>query len=354
MRRPWTFLIVLCLLLPVSCGREEVSGEEPVPVTVIVPEPSVITATAVLPCRLEASSEAVVTPLTPGRIVEVHVSEGDTVQAGDLLVELSTDQQYSGAVAASAARLEAARALAENSVADLRRAERLRADGAVSDAEYEMAVAARASADASVRQAWASYESARSISESGRITAPFGGTVARVWAREGDVSSGPLVSITDSGTMTSEVLAAERHLPLLSDGLPVVFSTSHYPGVLFSGEVTSHSSSVDPVSGLVSVRVQFPDTSGMLRSGMTGTATLALETSEDTVVLPMGSLLRSDDGSWMAVLKEEGKAAVVVLETGLMSGSQIEVTDGVQPGDSVIDMGHHLVSDGSPVSAVSR
>jgi len=346
--------MALCLLLPASCGREEVSGDGPVPVTVIVPEPSVITSTVVLPCRLEASSEAVVTPLNPGRIVEVYVNEGDTVEAGDLLVELSSDQQYSGAVAASAARLEAARAMAENRAADLRRAERLRADGAVSDAEYEMAVAARASADASVRQAWAWYENARSMSESGRITAPFGGTVARVWAGEGDVSSGPLVSITDSGTMTSEVLVAERHLALLSEGLPVVFSTSHYSGVLFSGEVTSYSSSVDPVSGLVSVRVQLPDTSGMLRSGMTGTATLALETSEDTVVLPMGSLLRGDDGSWMAVLKERGEASAVVLETGLMSGSHIEVTEGVQPGDSVIDMGHHLVTDGMPVSVVSR
>lgn len=354
MRHLRSILFALSAMLIASCGETESGSTEPLPVTVIVPRPRVITSTVVLPCRLQASSEAVVTPLNPGRILEVYVTEGDTVMTGDVLVELSTDQQYSGAVAASAARLEAARAQAANSRADLRRAERLRADGAVSDTEYEMAVSAMASADASARQAWAAYESARSVSESGRIIAPFAGTVARVWAREGDVSSGPLVSITDSGVMTAELLMAQRHLPLLSEALPVVFVTPHYPGRLFPGEVSSFSSSVDPISGLVSVRVQFPDTSGLLRSGMTGTSTLAMQTSEDAVVLPMRSLLRDDDGSWMAALKEDGAARMVRLETGIMTGARLEITGGVRHGDSVIDMGHHLVTEGTPVGEAGR
>jgi RND family efflux transporter MFP subunit len=347
-------LLAVPAILVISCGGDDLQTEEPVPVTVIVPLPQVITATVVVPCRLEASSEAVVTPLNPGRIVDVFVTEGDTVETGDILVELSTDQQYSGAVAASAARLEAARAVAGNRRADLQRAERLRADGAVSETEYEMAVSSSASAEASVREAWAGYESARSMSESGRIQAPFGGVVTRVWAREGFISSGPLVSITDSGVLTAELLVAERHLPFLSEGLPVVFTTSHYPDVLFSGKVSSFSTSVDPVSGLVPVRVQFPDDSGSLRSGMTGTATLARETSEDAVVLPVRTLLRGDGGEWMAVLLEDGEARIVTVEAGIMSGSVLEIISGVEPGDSVIDMGHHLVEEGSAVRVVER
>ena len=84
-----------------SCGQMEDTAEVPVPVTVIVPEPQVISSIVVAACRLESSSEAMITPLNSGRIIEVAVVEGEHVQEGEILVELSTDQQYSSAVSAS-------------------------------------------------------------------------------------------------------------------------------------------------------------------------------------------------------------------------------------------------------------
>lgn len=345
------FLFVFPLLI--SCGnRTEEIVEKHIPVTVIVVEPQVISSTVAAACRLESSSEAVITHLNPGRILEVAVNEGDEVQEGDILVELSTDQQYSSAVAASAAQLTAARAMASNAEADLQRAGRLRADGAVSEREYEMTVSSSAASEANVRQACASYENASSMAESGTILAPFSGTVARVWAREGYVSSGPLVSIADRGIMKSELLISERHLQYLAEGLPVIFTTSHYPEELFRGEVTSFSSSVDPVSGLVSVIVQFHDDSGSLRSGMTGTAMIGLEMSENTVVLPLSVLIHSDDSSWEAALINNGIAEIVPVEIGIISGTNFEITTGVESRDSVIFLGHHLIEDGSRLKVV--
>lgn len=340
------------ILLAASCGKPDVETEQPTPVTVSVVEPEVITATVVVPCRLEAGHEAVIHPMNPGRIMQVFVTEGDAVSAGDVLVELSTDQQYTAAVAASAARLQAARAMAESRRADLRRAERLLSGGALSPGEYEMALASSESARAAVEQARTAYHNAGSMSEGGRILAPFDGTVVRVWAREGRLSEGPLVSMTGPGILTAELLVAERHIHRLNEGLPAIFETIHYPDELFHGEISSHSSSVDPVSGLVPVRVHLADSSGRLRPGMTGTFTLALETSRDAVVVPMRMLLRDDDGNWMAALLREGRADLVPIETGLSSGASLEVTSGIDPGDTLIEMGHHLVVDGSSVRVV--
>lgn len=347
-----TVMFLFCLLLLMSCDKPEEIAERPIPVTVIVPELQVISSTVVAACRLESSSEAIITALHPGRILEVVVNEGDEVREGDVLVELSTDQQYSSAVSASSAQLTAARTIASNAGDDLLRAERLRADGAISESEYEMAVSVSAASEATVRQALAVYENARSMEESGTILAPFSGTVTRVWAKEGYVSSGPLVSITDSGIMKSELLIAGRHLKYLAEGLPLVFSTSHYPGVLFPGEVISFSSSVDPVSGLVSVIVQLHEGSGRLRSGMTGTATIGLEASENTVVLPLLVLLHEDESSWEVALVRNSEAEIVPVEIGIVNGTDYEITRGVEPGDSVIFLGHHLVDDGSPVKVV--
>ncbi len=342
------------LLLLISCGPPEEMAEKLIPVTVMVAEPQVISSTVVAACRLESSSEAVITAMNPGRILAVTVSEGDEVQEGDILVELSTDQQYSSAVSASSAQLTAARTAASNARTNLQRADRLRLDGAVSEIEYEMAVAASAAAEAVVRQALAGYENARSMAESGQVLAPFDGAVTRVWAKEGNLSSGPLISIAAGGVASSELLIAERHFQYLAEGLPVIFVTSHYPGELFSGEVVSFSSSIDPLSGLVSVMVQFHDSSGRLRSGMTGTATIGLETSENTVVLPLQVLLHKDESSWEAALVLNNVVQIVPIEIGIVNGTDFEITMGVEPGDSVIFLGHHLVDDGSPVRVVQR
>lgn len=353
MKRRWALILTVIPLL-LSCGDNREDDDGRVPVTVTVPGRQVITSTIVAPCRLESGMEALVSPLNPGRILRVSVSQGDTVMEGDLLVELSTDQQYSGALAASAATIEAARAMEDNARSDMQRAERLMADGAISRTEYDMAVASLAASRANVSRANADYQSARSMEESGRVLSPFDGVVSRVWAREGLLSSGPLVSIINPGVMTAEVLVSECHMDRLSQGLPALFSTEHFPGELFLGEVSSVSSSVDPVSGLVSVKVQMDEDSLGLRSGMTGTMTIGLETSQDAVVLPLRVIERTSPDSWSAYVVKDGAAVRVPLQTGIVAGTSVEVTSGIQPDDSVIVMGHHLVSDGSPVKVVGQ
>jgi len=346
--------LVSVIMLMISCSQPERIADNLIPVTVMVAETQVISSTVVAACRLESSREAVITAMNPGRILEVTVSEGDEVQEGDILVELSTDQQYSSGVSASSAQLTAARTAASNERTNLQRADRLRLDGAISESEYEMAVSAAASSEAIVRQALAGYESARSMAESGQILAPFNGTVSRVWAKEGYLSSGPLISIADGGVMKSELLISGHHLQYLAEGLPVILTTSHYPSELFPGEVVSFASFVDPLSGLASVMVQFRDSSGRLRSGITGTVIIGLETSENTVVLPLRALIHRDESSWEAALIRGGVVEINQVEIGIINGTDYEITMGVEPGDSVVLLGHHLVDDGSPVRVVQR
>ena len=346
-----TVPVVLFLFLLLSCGSE-IDNDKTLPVTVIVPQPQVISETVVALCRLESGQEAIISALTPGRVQNVQVKEGDTVFEGDILVELSTDQQYSSAVSLSIAKVSAARTLSANAHTDLARSERLYASGVISESEYDRSVSISLAADASVQGALAGYANARSMEESGLIIAPFSGTVTRVWAREGDISSGPMVSLTGTGLMRSELLLAERHLHKLAIGQPVLFSTEHYPGELFQGEVASVSHSVDPLSGLVPVTVQFHDSSELLRSGMTGAATIALETVQNAIVLPRRLLRQVDGNFWEAVLIRDGVVETVLLETGIMNGMDIEITEGISPGDTVIALGFHLASDGNEVRVV--
>ena len=344
-------IILLFSILMISCGSE-IERDKSIPVTVIIPQLQVISETVVALCRLESGQEAIISAQAPGRVQNVLVKVGDTVSAGDILVELSTDQRFSSALSSSIAQVSAAGTLSANAQIDLARSERLYASGVISETEYEQSLSISLAADASVQGALAGYANARSIEESGLITAPFSGTVTRVHARTGQLSSGPLVSIAGVSLMQTELLLAERHLQKLVVGQPVLFSTEHYPSELFQGEIASASHSVDPLSGLVPVMVQFHDSSELLRSGMTGTAIIALETVQNAIVLPQRVLKPVDGNSWEAVLIRDGIVETVSLETGIVNGTDFEITEGVSPGDTVIALGHHLASDGDPVKVV--
>jgi len=344
---------VLITLFP-ACGPARERETPPLPVTVMVATPDVISRIVMVPCRIEAALEAVVTVSSPVRIEEVLVAEGDSVLQGEVLVRLATDDMYSSSVNSAAAMIGAALSGAEYSESNLARAENLFLSGAISPHEYEAAVTAAESARASLSQARAGYQQATAAGSSGRVTAPFEGRVVRVWAKTGNRASGPLLTIAGDGVLRAELLLSERHLPLIREGLPAFFTTAHFVGEIFPGSVVSASGSVDPLSGLVPVTVQFPDASDRLVPGISGMVTISLETEENAIVLPGRALRPTGNGTWEAMLTRDGIALTRNVETGIRQGNRWEIISGIEPGDSVIVLGNHLVDEGTAVEVVNR
>ena len=257
-------------------------------------------------------------------------------------------------VTASAAGVSAARTVQEKAVFDVERAAALLESGAVSLSEYERLESNATVSESALASAQARYETALAMDESGVITAPFDGFISRVWIREGEMASCRVMSMANQGAMKAALFLSEKHLQDVKAGLPVFFETDHFPGELFYGEVLSRSSSVDPVSGLVSVMVQFDNPEGRLASGMTGTATLALETVEDAVVLPQNALLAVADDSWEAAIPVDGIVEIRTVQIGIQNGTSMEITSGVAHGDLVIVLGNHIVREGEAVSVVQQ
>ncbi|MBC8428719.1 MAG: efflux RND transporter periplasmic adaptor subunit [FCB group bacterium] len=349
--KQWYLMLILVFLL-LSCEENRALETKATSITVIIPQPEVISKIVNAPCRLEASQEAVISSSAPGRISKVNFSEGDYVREGDVLVELATDRQYTGAITIAAAGVSAARSVYENARYNLERGEYLIQSGAISQREYDLIENSAVVAESSLRAAQVQYMNALALNESGIITAPFGGTVSRVWVREGEMASGRIMSITNSGGMTAELFLSEKHLPDLRVGLPVFFTTEHYPGELFTGTVLSHTFSVDAISGLVSVTVQFDNTDDRLVSGMTGIISVALKTIENAVVLPQRALLAVDSNSWQVAVCNNGIAEIHPVQIGIRNGTLMEITAGVAYGDSIISLGNHIVRDGESVEVI--
>lgn len=336
-----------------ACGGKE-PEERVVPVEVAVVEAETISRVIYAPCRLEAGSEAVISAPQPSLVEEVLVESGDTVRAGDRLLALKTDDMRHAEVASAAAMVEAARASSEYALSNLSRAETLFEEGAMSIQQYQAAETEALSAEASYAQARAGLSAAITSAGSGYVTAPFAGVIGRIAVTEGNPAAGPLLTIFSGEILQSELLVSPVHLLYLEPGLPAVFTTDHYPGEFFQGTVQTVATGADPVSGLASLTVQISDTSGRLIPGLSGMVMVALETHENVPVLGENAMKPLGDCCWEAVVVRHGRAEFVRLQTGISNGTRHEVISGIQPGDSVVTLGHTIVNQGEEVRVVER
>lgn len=350
-----TTVLTAAALLLSSCGNGSGPAEERmVPVAVTVAAPSSISETVYAPARLEGASEALIYPAMGGRVEEVLVSEGDSVEAGAPLVRLSTDRQISAGTSAAWAGVSAARASEANALRALERTASLYEAGAVSEQEMETAQVMYQTARAALQQALAGAEQAAGTADNSLVTAPFAGRVVRIWAREGNTAGGgPLVSVTNGSALVARILLPESEIASLSAGLPAWVGVTAYGGESFPGQVTAAARSVDPVSGLVPVEVTFGNPDGRLVPGMSGRIAVTTRSAEGVLVLPDYAFRRSPEGLELA-LEVDGRARIVPVTTGIVDNGMVEVTSGLAPGDRVIVEGQFRVADGDLVDPVGE
>ncbi len=337
-----------------SCGTENAAAPEPLSVNAIVVQPEMISETVYAPCRLQAGDEAVISVAMPAVVEEVLVQPGDTVEAGQRLLVLRTDDMRRAELTSAAAVVSAARASEEYASANLARASELFNNGAMSPSEYQQVQTAASAAQATYRQSLAGYSAVSASTGSGYVTAPFNGITGRILVTQGNPASGPLLSMFSGDILEAELLLAPVHLMGLKEGLPALFQTDHYPGTIFRGTVASVSQAADPVSGLVSLTVQFPDTTGRLIPGISGMAMISMRTADSAVVLSETAMTPAGECCWEVAVIRDGRAELIMVQTGISNGIRHEVANGLAPGDSVITLGHNLVSQGQQVRVVNQ
>ncbi len=343
---------VLILFVAIGCSDIDSSKEESIPVTISIVEPSVISETVIAPCRLEAGNEAIVSVSVQAVVEQVLVASGDTVVAGQRLLALKTDDMQRAMISDATALLTAARASSEFASSNLNRAEELLETGSISAEQFDRIQTEATASGATLNRAIAGYNASFTSAQSGFVLAPFDGVVGRVSASEGNPASGALMSITSTEVLKAELLVAPSHIHDLQVGLPAIFSSSHFPGVIFPGAVVSVSDIADPISGLVSLTVQFSDSTLSLISGISGTTMILLSTKENSIVVPSTMMTLVENDVWEVFVLENGVPRKRNIVTGVRNGSRYEVTSGLVFGDSLINLGHTLVTDGCSVRVV--
>ncbi|KAB2936492.1 MAG: efflux RND transporter periplasmic adaptor subunit [Rhodocyclaceae bacterium] len=335
-------------------GAPGPGGAAPPPpeVEVITVAAAAATVTRELPGRLQAVRTAQVRARVEGIVEQRLFKEGSDVKAGTPLFRLD-DRTYRANVAAAMADHAAARQAHE-------RNRRLLEQKMVSLQNYEQA-------EARMKQADAALARARLDVENARVLAPISGRIGRALVTEGAlVGKGEathLATIEQLDPIYANFTQSNADLLRLqqalkagklkrADSAQVELLLEDGSAYALPGKVLFADLAVDPGTGSVQMRAEFPNPQRELLPGTFVRIRFPEAEMEQAIRVPQRAVLMSPQGQSVMIVDAEGKAVPRPVKVGAMAGTDWIVAEGLNGGEQVIVSGLQKARPGAPVKAV--
>jgi len=362
--RPLIVVSAAALFLA-GCGERPQLNPGPPQVSVITVQPERAPSIADLPGRVDAVRDAQIRARVTGIVQKIVFEQGGDVKENALLFKIDP-APYKAAYDQAAAQLKQSQAdlFSAKALAD-RYAPLVKAN-AVSKQEYDNAVASYHQADAAVAAAKANLQNAAINLGYTNVTSPITGRIGKPLVTEGALVEGtsatqmalvqqldPIyVDFTQSTTDLASLRKAfaAGQLQKIGDNAAeaevVLEDGSSYP---LKGKLLFTGITVDPSTGQVNLRAEFPNPDTVLLPGMYVRVRLTQGIDDKALLVPQQALQRTPDGLQSLLLVKDGKIDQVSVTTGNAIGGRWVVTSGLKAGDVVVVEGFQKVRPGAPV-----
>lgn len=315
----------------------------PTPVTVAAVSELDFAQTIEAVGNVRANESVNLTARVTDALREINFESGQEVRENDVVAALTDVEETAALEEAVAALREAER--------DLERANALKARQAVSVASLDDARAA-------VEQAQARVHAIKARVEDRVIVAPFDGVLGLRLLSPGTlVQPGDVVAtLDDVSVMKLDFNIPERFLSSVRLGQTIHARSPAFPGLAIEGSVSSIDSRIDPETRTVTIRAMVPNEERYLRPGML----LAVDLEQNrrmTPAAPEASVLRTQEAAYVFVVESAENGTVARRRAITIGGRRpgfVEVTEGLEVGDTVIVDGVHRVRPGGPVEVTGR
>jgi RND family efflux transporter MFP subunit len=276
-----------------------------------------------------------------GGVVErVSVDVGDRVRAGQVLAVLKR-AEVDAAVAQAAEGVEKSRR-------DLERARQLRADEVATQEQVEDLTTA-------YNVARSNLEAAEFNARFASIVAPADGVVLQRLAKASELVQGGqpvlVIGATSEGWVVRTALADRDAVRVnLGDEATVAFDA--FPGRRFVGRVTRIGSSADPYTGTFEVEIEVVPDGARFARGLVAKVELALgDGNASQTVVPVSALVEANGPAAIVYVLDAsaGVARRRSVTVGPITGEQVVVIAGLDPGEQVVTDGAAWLTDGRPV-----
>lgn len=377
-------LAAACLLLSstltsAALAQEEADDNRPVIVVTEVAKRQLTDAVNASGTVL-AVDEVYVQPLVEGLSIEkINVDVGDSVKAGDILLQLSKDS-----LILQKSQFQANRAKAEAGIAQYQ-AQVLEADANFKDAEQQKNRAqtlgrSGTGSVAQVERATASFEIAKARLDAAKqavvvgqsdlkvidaqiadidlrlsrtdVKAPVDGIISQRSAKIGAIASAsanPLFTMIKDNALELVAELSETDVQKVKAGQKARVS--------LAGERSSVEATVRLVAPTVNTNTRLAavhltiDQEGAARAGMYGMAKIIIAETE-ALALPLSSVTEARDSAYTRLVKD-GVVKQVEIKTGIKDAGFVEIVEGVAAGDQVVEKAGAFVRDGDRIRPVA-
>lgn len=335
-----------------------------------------------LPATIQALAEAPILARADGYLARRLVDIGDRVKTGQPLAEIDAPEldaqvrQAKANVEQTRASMEQATAMLEQGRSDMELAKvtserwaRLATQGVVSrqdNDQYQAQYRSKAAQVQALEKAIAVQRSSIAVAEAAvsrlermqsyrTVKAPFDGVIT---LRNVDV--GALVNtgntllfrIAQTGAMRAYVNVPQAHANSVRAGQTAQLSVSSLPGRSFPGTVIRSAGALDPASRTMLVEVNVPNEGNLLLPGMYAQVDLGGTRPASPIVIPSDALILRAEGAQVAVVGPNHTLQLRKIAVGRDYGSRLEVSSGLEEGETIVANPGDVAHDGMQVEAV--
>ena len=286
---------------------------------------------------LRANESVELTASVTETVTAINFDDGDRVKAGQVLVQMTNDEEQ--------AQLREARVTVDEAKRQYERIKSLRAQQSASESQLD-----------EQQRVWEASRARLAAIESRLadrlLRAPFHGVVGLR-----NVSIGALVepgdvitTLDDDSVMKLDFSVPSVYLAALVPDMPVTAITRAWQGQLFEGRVKSIDSRVDPVTRTVIVRALLPNPDHALRPGMLMRVELQSQRRE-AIIIPEECLVAQGQKQFVYVVnRADNKVERREVRIGTRRPGEVEILEGLVVGELVITDGTLKVRPGNKVS----
>ncbi len=325
-------------MLPGFDGVKTVSERDPrLPVSALVLKPEVLTNKVLATGTVLANEEVDLRSETTGKIEKICFSEGSRVKKGDLLVKINDSE-----LRAQRIKTESQLRLAQEKE---RRRKQLYEKQGISPEDYESALSELNGINAELQLIDAQIAKTE-------LKAPFDGIIGLRYVSEGSYVD-PTIRIANLQNLQSiklDFAVPEKYVSAVRKGQSVFFRVSGKPD-RFEGSIMAVEPKIDPVTRNVLLRATSTNPGGRIMPGAFAEVELVLEHMEGAVMVPTQALVPDLQGQKVYVSRG-GLAKEVRVQTGLRTENKVQITAGLQSGDTLLTTGLLQVVDGAPLKLV--
>ncbi len=273
-------------------------------------------------------------------IRRVNFDDGDYVTSGQVLVELTSEEE--------GAQLAEARANLEEAQRRLRRLEDLDEQGIAATSDVDQARSEAAAAKARLNTVLARLEDRL-------IRAPFSGVLGFRQVSPGTLLTPgeAITTLDDVSLIKLDFTVPETVLSLMQPGNKIYARSVSWGDREFVGNVRAVGSRVDPVTRAAIVRAIIDNADGALRPGMLLTVKLITE-ERSAILIPEKSVVQVTDNAFVYVVGPDQTATRKPVQLGARQPGVVEITGGLQEGDQIVTEGIIKLRDGMQVRTADQ